>query len=240
MATGKTLLRVLQDTCAEIGLSTQSALVQDVRESLKRMIVNEQEQLIDDYDWLAFKGAEPGRFFDIELSAGERYYDWPDAFDYKTLEGVWTLEGSVWLPVNYGISQDEYSAYNSDDDVRADPVMNWDFYSEEQIEIWPLPNSDGGTVRLKGRSLPDEPVSESSVMVMDHIALSKMAAASYLRSKPDETGEARRLGDTRYYEGLKRIGVLKARKNKHVKLNFATPTRMPDRMDPRFRIRVVS
>lgn len=239
MATGKTLLRVLQDTLAEIGMSQQSAMVQDARESLKRMIVNEQEQLIDDYDWLPFKDMEPGRFFDITLAAGQRYYDWPDDFDYKTLGGVWTLQGNVWQGVDYGITPAEYSAFNSDDDVRTDPVMRWDFYSEEQIELWPLPASVG-SVRLKGRSLADEAVSESAVMVIDHIALSKFAAASYLRSKPDETGESRRLGDIRYAEGMKRINVLKARKNKHLKLSFARSGRMPDAMDPRNRILIAS
>lgn len=242
MATGRTLAQVLADVCVQVGVSSVAAQQQDIREALKTHIRNEQERLIDDYDWLPFKNATEGSWFDVTLVAGERYYDWPDGFDYKTLKGMWCLMNGTWLPINYGITLDDYTAFSSEDDERADPVQKWDFHTEEQLEIWPLPVDDGGTIRLEGRQLPDVvAASESTVMVIDHIALSKFAAASFLRSRPDETGENRRLASERYAEGLGRITTLKARKGKHTtRMNFARTGRMPDMMDPRFRIRVAS
>lgn len=242
MATGKTLGFIVSDACVQAGISTIAAQQQDIREALKTHIRNEQERLIDDYDWLPFRGATEGSWFDVTLVAGQRYYDWPSGFDYKTLKGFSYLMNGTWLPVHYGITLDDYTAFSSEDDDRADPVQKWDFHTEEQFEIWPLPVGDGGTVRLEGRQLPDiVATSESTVMVIDHIALSKFAAASYLRSRPDESGETRRLAAERYAEGVARINTLKARKGKHTtKMNFANSGRMPDSMDPRFRIRVAS
>lgn len=239
MATGKTLGHVLTKTLHEIGKSSQSALNIDARETLKSFIVDEQERLVDEYQWLSFVGDEDGRYFDIELVAGERYYDWPDNFDWKTLRGVAYLLNGTWVPVDYGITLQDYSAFNPENDERSEPTQKWDFHTEEQIEIWPLPSSNGGTVRLEGRGLPNMTVSEALVLSIDSIALQKFAAASYLRSKTDETGESRRLGDIRYAEGLGRIRTLKARRGKHQRISF-TGGRMPDAMDPRFRIRVAS
>lgn len=238
MATGKTLGFILTDTCIEAGISTQAALMQDVREPIKRFIVNEQERLIDEFNWLPFIGDTDGKFFDIELAAGERFYDWPDGFDWKTLAGVWYDFSGTWLPLHYGIEPHDYSAFSPDADDRSEPTQKWDYHTEQQIELWPTPIADGGVVRLKGRALATMPTAESQVCVIDHILLAKFAAASYLRTKPDENGEIRKLADRRYAEATGRLNTLKARRNKHRLIHFGQ-CRVPDPMDPRFRIRVV-
>lgn len=239
MAVGKTLAQTITQACHEAGLSAQSALNQDVREAIKAFIVTEQETVLDDFDWPELKGNDDGQWFDVDLAEGQRYYDWPTGMDWLTVTGVWFQQGSVWVPVERGISVDDYSSFDSDSDVRADPVMKWDYRTEAQIEVWPIPASVGA-LRIAARRKPSEPVAESAVLVIDHIVLAKRAAASYLRTKPDETGEMRKLAQARYAEAAARLTTLRARRNKHrTKMNFASHGPPPHPMDPRTRIRVV-
>jgi hypothetical protein len=63
------------------------------------------------------------------------------------------LVGGVWQPVERGITLDHYSACNSDAGARRDPVERWDVVDTgdgEQIEVWPIPATNGGTLRFSG------------------------------------------------------------------------------------------
>ena len=240
MAVGKTLAQVLEKACFEVGLSAQAALNQDVRARLKSYIVDEQERLLDEYDWPDFKGTTDSKWFDVEMAAGQRYYDWPSGMDPNTITGVAYQYSGVWNPLPRGITLADYTAFNSDDDVRVDPPIKWDWHTGDQFEVWPMPASDALTsVRFEARQLVTAPVAESAVLVLDHIILAKFAAASYYRAQTDETGESRRLAAERYAEGMRRLATLKVRKGKGTRINLAAAGQTPHLMDPRFRIRVV-
>lgn len=235
----KTLGAVFEKVCIEVGISTQAALNIDVKNAIKSFIADEALRLVDEFDWLKLRGDGNQRWFDVTLHAGQRYYDFPAGMDPQTITGVATLQGGAWQPLTYGITLDDYTAFNSDDDARADPAMKWDFKGE-QFEVHPIPATDDGTVRFEARQSASEVIDDALPVPFDYICVAKFAAASYLRSRHDDAGEMRRRADKRYAEGMARLTTLKSRRGKFgASLNFARPRR-DEIFDPRFRIRVVS
>lgn len=137
MARNKTLLSLLQDYRAEIRASGNPAHNSAVREAQVRHLQRIQETMWEDYDWphLRIRREAP-------LQAGQRYYVSPEDIPIDRLERVDVFYNATWYRLADGITNDHYALYNSDLDERSWPVERWQWYEDEQIEIWPIPTDN--------------------------------------------------------------------------------------------------
>ena len=191
-------------TLDEARLSTNSSRGVDHRNHVKRLIRNMYEMLYDEHDWPFKRIERENAGKDIE--AGQRYYDFPEALDLSRAFSLYVKWGEQWLGLNYGISMEHYSFYDSDDDDRTDPPLRWQIYNENQFEIWPMPATDlPGGLRFEGVRKLTPLVDDESRCDLDDIMIAKLVAARILaRNKAADAGQA-------LAEGQQRLMTLKAR-----------------------------
>lgn len=225
MALRVTFREVIDNVRAEAKLSTNTSRGLDHQEHIKQLIRRHYYTLADDFDWphLSIKkeSAESRKL----LAAGSRFYDFPANLNPEKIERLWVKWGSAWLPVTKGISYDNYTAYNPDDDQRVDPITHWDFYGHSQIEVWPVPATDGvqngiNEIAFEGQRLAERLVDDNSRLDLDDILVTLMVATEILLShgKKDDAavkGEAAadrlqrmragRSSQTRYRMGLGKV-----------------------------------
>lgn len=181
MARGKTLLKLLQDLRAEIRASGNVAHHASSRESHVVLLQRVQEDIYDRHDWPLLRIER-----NIDVQAGQRYYDTPDDINIDRLESIEVRYGQQWCPLEYGINADHYSAWDSDLDERSWPVGRWQIYEGEQIELWPVPaaNADGpsldGRLKLTGIKKLPPLVADSDICVLDDRLVVLYAAAELL------------------------------------------------------------
>ena len=144
MARHTTLLRILDMLRAEARLSMQPSHNRQVRESHINMLQRIQERLWDDFTWphLRVQRLKP-------ISAGQRYYSPPNDIQVDNIEKLEVYVGS-WLPLCAGIYGEHYSLYNSDLDHRSWPVMRWQIHEDEDIELWPIADTNTDTETMEG------------------------------------------------------------------------------------------
>lgn len=145
MARNKTLLSILQKYRSEIRASGNAAHNQGARENQIQLLQRTQEWLWEEHDWAHLQIRRP-----LPLQAGQRYYDTPDDMTIDRLEDIEVRYGNDWLPLMDGIGPAQYSAWDSDLDVRSWPVERWQIYEDEQFEVWPIPDSNADPVTLEG------------------------------------------------------------------------------------------
>lgn len=158
MARGKTLGQLLTDLRAECGLSLNSAHNNQVRDTHVYHLNRVQNWLWEDYSWPHLKVE---RF--LHTQAGQRYYD-PSGCKKRLNDGtleaagdikidriteVWVRDGDLWRKLDPGISQEHYNEWDSESDERAWPPQRWAITEDEQIEIWPRPDTNGNTTTLE-------------------------------------------------------------------------------------------
>ena len=142
MARGVSLGQLLDDVRAEVGHSLQPNLGKASRDVLIGMIQRVQKRLWEDYSWPFLKVTR-----DIEIQAGQRYYDLPSDVTFERVERVETKHGDYWTKLHYGIGAAQYNQHDSDRGVRSSPIRRYDAHENNQIEFWPIPenNSDSTT-----------------------------------------------------------------------------------------------
>lgn len=141
MARGTTLLELLSMLRDETGRNNSVAVGVDDVPTMKHALRRWQATLYDKHDWAHMRTV----FDRIPMQAGERYYDFPATLNFDRIERVAFWNNGVAEPAIRGIGFDEYSIYDSENDVRADPPLRWDVRhtgSGEQIEVWPVPATD--------------------------------------------------------------------------------------------------
>lgn len=178
MARNVTLRELVTLTKVEIGHSIKSSVGIDFTESLKVAIRTTQQWLYDNNDW-PFLNARR----DKTLQAGQRYYDFPDDLPYENITKVSVLDNGIWIPVPQGITAEEFNIHDSDNDERADPVLRWDVIdagSGEQIEVWPLPASNGAFLRLEGKKGLAPLVADDDRAALDDRLISLHAALDFI------------------------------------------------------------
>jgi len=130
---------------------------------------------------------------DILLQAGVSLYGWPVDMDYENVEEVIVKYGNRWLPVPLFTEDDEtYNAFDTDLGMRTDPVRRYRIISDTQLEVWPLPASNGvaasvgdGTLRIKGLFRPPQLNADSVMCPFDDGLITQVAAARCTRSKAE-------------------------------------------------------
>ena len=150
MARNKTLEKLLIDVRAEARLSLDPAHNTQARDSHINLIQREQERLWEDFAWPHLR---VHRF--IPVQAGQRYYDTDSAVmeDGSTpaqqipIDRIETIEiksDGQWLPMETDIRAEHYAAHDSALGERAWPPRRWKISEGEDLEIWPIPDTDAG------------------------------------------------------------------------------------------------
>lgn len=194
MARGTQLLKLVDQLRSELKESTNAAHGVNTLGTYKYKLNAQQAFLYHDYAWPFLNGT-----FDVETQAGERYYDLPvDAGTIGRVEFKWN---NIWFPLARGISGRNYNAVDPDQDNRSDPVQNWQLYGESQFEVWPLPATNGSTVRFWGRQALTEMVADNHRCVIDDRLIVLFAAANLA---PKEQYQRKLAEANSFYRALKK------------------------------------
>ncbi len=191
MARGLTLEKLLYNLRVEIGQSTNTAVSRSTRTRFIGLLNSYQRLYWYKHDWSFLEIKR-----DKKMQAGSRYYDFPDDMDMDRAHKLEYKLGSDWCPVAYGIGGEQYSELDSDNDMRLDPVLRWNYYiapitaanqqTVPQFEVWPIPATDGndttldGYVRWHGYVKCREMVNDSDVCLLDGDLITFLAAAEIL------------------------------------------------------------
>jgi hypothetical protein len=219
---GVTLSVLIAQLRAELQQSTAPSLGQSYRDTLKRRLQTTQEWLWLEYTW-PFLTARSS----ISLQAGSRYYNFPTNAPLEQVREVLVKYDAKWLPVERGITMDDYSVYDSDDDVRLDPALKWDVLntgSVEQMEFWPLPATNGtNNVRVISQKPLKAFTSDSDVCTLDSNLLLWFSAADLL-AKSDPKVSNQFLG-----KATRLLNILRGRVSNNKPINFAKGRMAPHR-----------
>lgn len=169
----------------ECGLSSNTSRGIDHQDHIRQLIKRTYKVLSEDYDWqhLVIK-----RDFDVSrvvLQAGDRYYNWPAILNPLKVDGAWVKWGSTWQPLAYGITYPDRNTQDPDANQRSDPPMRWQFYGDDQFEVWPLPNSNGtangvNEVAFEGQKRVEELLADTNRLDMDDILVSLLVSVEIL------------------------------------------------------------
>jgi hypothetical protein len=206
MARGTTLGELITKLRIAARYDPNPALSKNMAPLFQQTLTDTQERLYDEFDWPFLKIQR-----DKELSAGERYYDVPVDMNLERIIAVDVLVGGIWEPVERGITLDHYSACNSDLDARRDPVERWDVVDTgngEQIEVWPVPASNGGTLRFSGIRKLKPLIQNADKADIDDQLIVAFAAAEVLAGKNDPEAQLK------LQQGNKRLSLLQGRVTK--------------------------
>jgi hypothetical protein len=192
---GKLLRECIRHLRGEIGHSTSTNVGMNVDDSLQVALERTQERLWEEWDW---KHMEVTR--DIEVAAGQRFYNVPPDLAYERISKAEFRWGNDWIELKHGITQRDYNVFDSDLDKRSWPVEAWDVTEDPQdtagnidgrgmIEVWPIPDRGtdattlAGTLRLTGIRMLGPFTQLNHRCELDHNLIVLYAAAEFLARK---------------------------------------------------------
>lgn len=138
MARYRTLQEIIDDVRADAGMSLNPAQGRQTRDTIVKLIQRHQRRLWEDYTWPHLRVR---RF--LRLQAGLRYMDPPADMKIDRIESISLSYGKTWVRLDYGLTNQNYTEFNSPERWRSDPVCAWMISENEQIELWPIPATDG-------------------------------------------------------------------------------------------------
>lgn len=204
-----TLAQMVADLRLETGRSADTNLGQDEYASLCRVLKRMQETLYWDYEWPFLRVKE-----DILTEAGSRYYDFKLGaeslpINFERITSVKVKQGGIWTPVTRGITLEDYTIRDSDNDARQDPVQKWDVVNveggiSEQVEFWPIPATNNLQVRFEGFRQLAPLVGNSDKNTLDDTLIVLHAAAKILTKDKSEDAKEAIAASTKHYNNLKR------------------------------------
>lgn len=145
MARGTTLVKLLDDLRAEARLSMNPAHNTQTRPVHVKLLQRIQSRLWDDFDWPHLRIQRQ-----VQVQKGQRYYDVPAEMSLDRIEKIEVFTNGRWVPLSPGIGAEHYAAHNSDLDDQAWPPRCWSIHEDEDIEVWPISNTDGVAATLEG------------------------------------------------------------------------------------------
>lgn len=144
MARNVTLVKLLDDLRAELKLSLNPAHNNQVRDKQIKFLQSTQEWLWEDFTWPHLRVHR-----NYKLQAGQYLYDIGADFDIDRIEKIEVKDSGHWLPVHAGIDASHYAAWDTELGQRSSPVRRWRIAENEQIEVWPIPDTDGDPTLLE-------------------------------------------------------------------------------------------
>lgn len=145
MARRTTLTKLLDKLRVAARLSLNPAHNLHNRSHQVEMLQAEQERLWEDFDWPHMRIERQ-----VALQAGQRYYDTPAEIAIDRIEKIELFSDGAWRPLYAGIDGEHYTAWNSDLDQRSWPPRRWKIHEDEDIEIWPISDTNGDATTLEG------------------------------------------------------------------------------------------
>jgi hypothetical protein len=181
MARGTTLIRLLDLYRAECRLSLNPAHNAQVRDTQVSHLQRVQEWLWSDFAWPILRVE---RF--LETQNGQRFHSMPDDLDIDRITKIEVKHDDVYTPLRPGIDAEHYAAYDSDKDERQWPPQRWRISEDEQIELWPIPDTDydaltqEGRIKITGIRKLQPLVDDGDRVDLDDRLVSLYAAAEFL------------------------------------------------------------
>jgi len=145
MARGTTLVKLLDDLRAEARLSLNPAHNADNRPVQVKLLQRIQDRLWEDFTWPHLRISRQ-----VAVQAGQRYYDTPEEIKIDRLEKIELFVDGGWRELEPGIAPECYGAWNSDLDERSWPPRRWEIHEGEDVEIWPISDTNGDATTREG------------------------------------------------------------------------------------------
>lgn len=191
-------------------MSDSVALGRNSRAALVGHIQRVQSQLWLDHDWEHMKV-----YRDVELAAGQQFYDFPADLAFERVIWVKVRESTdgQWLPsgdkssLPFGIGPEHYNVYDSEADVRSTPVLRWAYHADDtdngdQIEVWPLPSDNTQTLRLRGIRSLGSLIADTDTADLDDNLIATMVAAELLAHASAKDAQAKLAASQRIFRRL--------------------------------------
>jgi hypothetical protein len=145
MARNVTLGKLLDNLRTELHLSLNPAHNNQVRDKQVGFLQSTQEWLWEDFTWPHLRARR-----NYQLQAGQFLYDVGADFDIDRIEKIEVKYGGVWRKLHPGIDAKHYFRHDTELDQRSWPVRRWRIAESEQIEVWPIPDTNGDPTLLEG------------------------------------------------------------------------------------------
>lgn len=215
MARNKTLLKLMNDLRAEARLSLEPGHNVQARDSHLNLIQREQERLWEDFAWPHLRVQ---RF--IPLQSGQRYYDTDAALKedgtapaqqipIERIEYIHVKSDGRWLPLYPGIDAGFYAVHDSAEDERAWPARRWKISEDEDLEIWPIPDTNAtaddqeGYLRITGIRALRPLVDDADRADLDDRLLTLYCAGAILAGQGAKDAQIKLEAAQRHYGRLK-------------------------------------
>lgn len=145
MARRSTLVELLDDLRAELHISLNPAHNNAVRDKQVKFLQSTQQWLWEDFTWphLRIKRNYP-------VQAGQYLYDFSADFDIDRIEKIEVKFGGRWVPLLPGIDAAHYAAHDTELGQRSSPIRRWQIAENEQVEVWPIPDTNQVPATLEG------------------------------------------------------------------------------------------
>lgn len=178
--------QLITDLRAELLKSTDPAVGVADLPTLRQVLARNYESIYQSYDWPHLNVV----FSRIPLSAGQRYYDFPDDCDYDDVKQAVVWWNSQPVHIERGIGFEHYATHDSEGGATSDPVSRWDVRwtsTREQMEVWPVPASGGQAVQFEGTAKFVPLIEDADLCrIDDHIVV----LASAIELVPEKSRQA--------------------------------------------------
>lgn len=195
-----TLSSIVDDVCDEIGLAANTTSNRNIRNTLMRYVRRQYKRFHSSYDWphLVIERGEV-------LKAGGRFYSFPADLDFARTETVYFVDQETgeqtFMP--YGISTTNLNRINSNTGARRDKPRRWQLYEGKQYEVWPVPDHNGDTLRLRGLSVPKTLKQDADKVDLDSDLLALFAAGEWLARQKSADAQIKFQQAQDFYTSLK-------------------------------------
>lgn len=180
MRLGVALSTLRSEVYLEASMPTLAAQTTQMDARVNQMLNRAERQLALKHSW-------PMQTFEREqtIDADTQFHDFPasPAVTFTMINEVWTLMGSIWIPVEYGIEMQHRSLYG--EDARAIPIQRWEFRGDDptpatkSYEVWPIPGEEQ-TFRFVCEEQAGQMSLDADTCVLDGDALVQMVAGELL------------------------------------------------------------
>ena len=180
MAVGTQFSALVDMLREEAGLSTNVGVGVDATPGLQRHINRAYAILLAKEDWPHLRYVPPR----ISLQEGERFYDLDEFLEPTSVSEIDLFRGNVSTPVDRGISAEQYTIFDSENDARSSPVMRWDFRhtgTAAQIEVWPTPADNEQSLMMVGRRKVPRLINDTDLCQLDDDLVVLAAAVRILK-----------------------------------------------------------
>lgn len=193
MAVGTTLVNLLDDLRAECRISLNPAHNRSARDGQVKALQRKQEFFWNDFNWPHLR---VDRF--LELQAGQRFYDLAALkdgsgatrgdIDIRRITRVERRWDAVYGDMGWHIGAANYALYDSEDGQRGSPAHGLRISEDEQLEAWPIPDTDydattrDGLIKIVGIRHLKPLIKDTDRAEIDDRLLVLHCAAEYLAS----------------------------------------------------------